>query len=357
MLRKFLIILLPLMLVFACKEIDKEAPTINIKLNEQNVEVINISVGQDLPVLLAQAFDSEGNDISSSIIKSGNIDLSVAGEYQLSYTVKDSRGKESKKVIKIVISSDTLAPVAGGGGLLSVKNLTETGFELNWEKATDLVTKQPLLEYFVYSIDANHALVEVSTKWDRDISFYNIENLVPKSHSEILKFTVAVRDASGNVAFYEEKELTSLADTTPPVASNLDIIFEQAQRTVSFSVVEASDNVSPSSELKYFISYVEDSGDLISDYESLSASDFIVKYRIRNVGSVSTAIFGKDFFLPTIDYYVFAFVQDEAGNFLSYNYFNLPELIDGVSPVVGGRGVLSFTDQGELNPLFRTKLS
>jgi hypothetical protein len=52
----------------------------------------------------ATATDEQDGDISTNIVVSGSVNTAVAGEYQLSYTVKNSYGKQATTTRKVIVS-------------------------------------------------------------------------------------------------------------------------------------------------------------------------------------------------------------------------------------------------------------
>ena len=66
-------------------------------------KAIKIKVGETYTDLGATATDSIDGSLTSKIVKSGTVDTSTAGEYKITYTVKNSSGKEASVTRTVVV--------------------------------------------------------------------------------------------------------------------------------------------------------------------------------------------------------------------------------------------------------------
>jgi hypothetical protein len=72
----------------------------NIRLNGDNRILIN--VGETYSELGYVAIDRDEGDISNDVIVDTNLDITKAGTYTITYNVKNSKGKKSKQVVRII---------------------------------------------------------------------------------------------------------------------------------------------------------------------------------------------------------------------------------------------------------------
>ena len=70
-----------------------------------------ITVGDSFdPLKGVSAYDKDGVDITSNIKVEGNVDTSKAGEYKLTYTVKDAQGRQTSIAVVITVKEKTETP-------------------------------------------------------------------------------------------------------------------------------------------------------------------------------------------------------------------------------------------------------
>lgn len=74
------------------------------------------------------AIDNIDKDITSKVVVAGNVDTSVAGEYNLKYTVSDSSGNvaEERRVIKVIGSTTTTRPTTTQIRTTTTRRVTTT---------------------------------------------------------------------------------------------------------------------------------------------------------------------------------------------------------------------------------------
>lgn len=94
--------------------VDTKAPVITISGN--NPDTITQGESWSYPDVSAQ--DDVDGDISSEILKSGNVDSGTLGKYEITYTVSDAAGNSATKklTVVVVLPTDTEAPVITIGG-------------------------------------------------------------------------------------------------------------------------------------------------------------------------------------------------------------------------------------------------
>ena len=102
-------------------EIKNEPPVITAKEN------LTIEVGQkfEYSMLNAQAKDTNGKNISNSIIYSGNVNTSKAGEYPITLTAKDEKGTTNSLKVKVIVKSINKLPIDNQNKLLLQKILDD----------------------------------------------------------------------------------------------------------------------------------------------------------------------------------------------------------------------------------------
>ncbi|MFQ9309111.1 MAG: IdeS/Mac family cysteine endopeptidase [Paraclostridium sordellii] len=107
-------------LVKAKPEIKNEPPVITAK-------DLTIKQGDkfEYSMLNAQAKDTTGKNISNSIIYSGNVNTSNAGEYPIVLTVKDENGTANSLKVKVIVKSINKLPIDNKNKLILQKILDD----------------------------------------------------------------------------------------------------------------------------------------------------------------------------------------------------------------------------------------
>lgn len=77
--------------------------TLQITLNGE--KEIKIKVGEAFTDPGASATDSIDGDLTSKIIKTGTVDTNTAGEYKITYTVKNSSGKDASVTRTVIVEA------------------------------------------------------------------------------------------------------------------------------------------------------------------------------------------------------------------------------------------------------------
>ncbi|MFR6017403.1 MAG: IdeS/Mac family cysteine endopeptidase [Paraclostridium sordellii] len=106
--------------VKAKPEIKNEPPVITAK-------DLTIKQGDkfEYSMLNAQAKDTNGKNMSNSIIYSGNVNTSKAGEYPITLTAKDEKGTTNSLKVKVIVKSINKLPVDNQNKLLLQKILDD----------------------------------------------------------------------------------------------------------------------------------------------------------------------------------------------------------------------------------------
>ncbi|CEQ27439.1 IdeS/Mac family cysteine endopeptidase [Paraclostridium sordellii] len=106
--------------VKAKPEVKNEPPVITAK-------DLTIKQGDkfEYSMLNAQAKDTEGKNISNSIIYSGNVNTSKAGEYPITLTAKDEKGTTNSLKVKVIVKSINKLPIDNQNKLLLQKILDD----------------------------------------------------------------------------------------------------------------------------------------------------------------------------------------------------------------------------------------
>ncbi|WP_270506135.1 IdeS/Mac family cysteine endopeptidase [Paraclostridium sordellii] len=101
-------------------EIKNEPPVITAK-------DLTIKQGDkfEYSMLNAQAKDTNGKNISNSIIYSGNVNTSKAGEYPITLTAKDEKGTTNSLKVKVIVKSINKLPIDNQNKLLLQKILDD----------------------------------------------------------------------------------------------------------------------------------------------------------------------------------------------------------------------------------------
>lgn len=123
--------------------------------------------------------------------------------------------------IAIEPAGDSTAPTPGGN--LRTSNVTHTTLDLNWDKATDDISAQSDLVYYVYQASAGTDLSTVSAA-ETNGTLLNPggwTNANTKAVSDLMvdtqyEFQVVVEDEAGNKAAY-----TQISETTTPISGTV----------------------------------------------------------------------------------------------------------------------------------------
>jgi hypothetical protein len=128
------------------------------------------------------------------------------------------------------------APVAGGSGTLSYSDVTTSSIRVNWQKATDNVSAQAVLQYKVVRSLSNNIATAAQAQangtvvmdWSTDAATANATGL---SAGTAYWFNVLVRDAPGNTGAY--------LSSCPPGSLELTITVTTPQdQTITFNQVD-----------------------------------------------------------------------------------------------------------------------
>jgi hypothetical protein len=88
---------------FGCEIVDNSSDVTAPELRLSGDATITIAVGTEFTDPGYTATDDYDGDISSNVVRSGNVDISKAGEYTITYTVSDSAGNTTTKTRKVVV--------------------------------------------------------------------------------------------------------------------------------------------------------------------------------------------------------------------------------------------------------------
>ena len=95
--------------------VDKEKPVIKIE-----EEVVTSYLGDEFKDSGVSATDNYDGDLTSKIVSKDNIDINKIGDYEITYTVKDSSGNEAKAIKKVkVVEKPKMLSEDGGIAVLN----------------------------------------------------------------------------------------------------------------------------------------------------------------------------------------------------------------------------------------------
>ena len=146
-------------------------------------------------------FDVPSNPFSISLDEGQEYNLRIRGTNQY------GNGDWSETTTFI---TDYTPPVVGNNGAASVSDVTDSGFNYNFEKATDNVTAQNLLVYKLFSAlsaeDLTLENIQNQTLEDEgtDVSQLTVSD---KSAGEFITARALVEDQAGNIALYDIVEV------------------------------------------------------------------------------------------------------------------------------------------------------
>ncbi len=105
----FAFVLLALALVACKKEVKNEAPVISGVQNMDHIKGTPFD-----PLATVQATDKEDGPLTSAIVVDNKVDVNVNGTYDVTYSVKDSKGLETVVTIKVTVYTPNGAPTISG---------------------------------------------------------------------------------------------------------------------------------------------------------------------------------------------------------------------------------------------------
>ncbi len=156
-------------------------------------------------------------------------------------------------------------------GTITTSNITTSGVQLDWAKASDDISAQEDLEYQVYQSSSNNidtvSTIELNGTpldgYTKDSNSFNVTGLAANT---TYYFNVIVKDTDGNKSAYMMQEVTTLAINKPPTSSNGTINVNEGQvytfnsTSFSFSDEDAGDTLQ-----QIQISTIPNSGQLFLD--------------------------------------------------------------------------------------------
>ncbi|MGR7908040.1 S-layer homology domain-containing protein [Lysinibacillus capsici] len=156
-------------------------------------------------------------------------------------------------------------------GAITPSNITTSGVQLDWAKASDDITAQEDLEYQVYQSSSNNidtvSTIELNGTplggYTKDSNSFNVTGLVANT---TYYFNVIVKDTDGNKSAYTMQQVTTLALNKPPTSSNGTIDVNEGQvytfnsTSFAFSDEDAGDTLQ-----QIQISTIPNSGQLFLD--------------------------------------------------------------------------------------------
>ncbi len=194
--------------------------------------------------------------------------LTPLASYTFNVVVRDEDDNlASYRPVTVFMLADD-APRVGGDGVLTISAGTASGFQLDWQAASDGETPAADLEYSVVlsttgAVDTvEHALAngDPVLDWTPNTTSYTVGGL---GEAQAYAVNVLVRDATGNIAAYRYKA-GSTPDVTPPSFSATPLGFRNVRsRQVTLTWPAATDNGTPANELAYR-AFVSDRDDLSS---------------------------------------------------------------------------------------------
>lgn len=156
-------------------------------------------------------------------------------------------------------------------GAITPSNITTSGVQLDWAKASDDITAQEDLEYQVYQSSSNNIDTVSTIELNgtplggntKDSNSFNVTGLVANT---TYYFNVIVKDTDGNKSAYTMQQVTTLALNKPPTSSNGTIDVNEGQvytfnsTSFAFSDEDAGDTLQ-----QIQISTIPNSGQLFLD--------------------------------------------------------------------------------------------
>lgn len=156
-------------------------------------------------------------------------------------------------------------------GAITTSNITTSGVQLDWAKASDDITAQGDLEYRVYQSSSNNidtvSTIELNGTpldgYTKDSNSFNVTGLAANT---TYYFNVIVKDTDGNKSAYMMQQVTIFALNKPPTSSNGTVNVNEGQvytfnsTSFVFSDADAGDTLQ-----QIQISTIPNSGQLFLD--------------------------------------------------------------------------------------------
>ncbi|MGG2057469.1 S-layer homology domain-containing protein [Lysinibacillus pakistanensis] len=162
-------------------------------------------------------------------------------------------------------------PPTISNGTITASNITTSGVQLDWAKASDDITTQEDLEYRVYQSSSNN-IGTVSTiesngtplgSYVKDSNSFNATGLAANT---TYYFNVIVKDTDGNKSAYMMQQVITLALNKPPTSSNGTVNVNEGQVYTFNSTSFAFSDEDAGDTLKQIqISTIPNSGQLFLD--------------------------------------------------------------------------------------------
>jgi len=162
-------------------------------------------------------------------------------------------------------------PPTISNGTITTSNITTSGVQLDWAKASDDITTQEDLEYRVYQSSSNN-IGTISTiesngtplgNYVKDSNSFNVTGLTANT---TYYYNVIVKDTDGNKSAYMMQQVSTLALNKPPTSSNGTVNINEGQvytfnsTSFAFSDEDAGDTLQ-----QIQVSTIPNSGQLFLD--------------------------------------------------------------------------------------------
>lgn len=272
----------------------------------------NVTPQNNIQYLIYMATSSGGQNFSSPSFTTsqGATTFTVPGlspstTYFFVIRAMDERGLIDSNTVEK--SATTFAPPdttpPSFGGLVSATAVSSTEILLEWVPATDNVSDPSHIDYLIYKATTsggqNFAVPNAASA--PGATSFTMSELAPDT---TYYFVVRARDEAYNVDgnTVEKSAITkSLPDTTPPSFSGLVSATALSPNSIRLSWNPATDNVTPSSEISYYV-YMS----TVSKGQNFSSPKDVV------IGSTSATISSLT---PGTTYYSIVRAADKLGNF------------------------------------------
>ena len=272
--------------------------------------------------------------------------VSPLATYYYTVVVKDERGNLAKyQTVTNRNASDTVAPIPGGLGALTLSPNGYSSINLQYASASDNVSTSIWLQYKIVmsalnnisTVSTAEANGTVLADWGSFNSSFNAIIPVP---GQFYFFNVIVRDAEGNKAVYVSKAARSQVDVTVPTVSNAIISLvtnalsspSSVAPTLKISWNQATDNQTAQSNIKYSI-YLASGNPSMSTVQAIEGLSDVRRWIV--MGSD-----GSEFQFPdstvaiNTQYSINVVAEDSLGNKTAYSKITFTTPGDIYPPVV-----------------------
>ena len=201
----------------------------------------------------------------------------------------------------VMVSADPFPPTFAG--LSDITSITQTSMVISWSPATDNVTPQNKIQYLIYmaTTSGGQNFLVPSFTTSLGATLFTVTGLSPNTtYYFVVRAMDEVGNTDGNMVEGSGKTLAP-PDPTPPTFGGLESATAISSTEIGLQWSDATDNVTPSSNIVYLIYMATTSG----------GQNFATPTATTAPGATTYTVAGLS---PNTMYYFVVRARDEAGN-------------------------------------------